>query len=322
MPSPRSARAYPSTRRRGRSWPRIALTSILVLLVVVAAAAVIGVLWLRNAAKAALPQLDGDLHLAGLSAPVTVRRDAHGVPHIEAATQQDLFFAQGYITAQDRLWQMDSYRRNANGELAEVMGHSLLKHDIGQRVLQFRNTAQRIYANLSPAERARLDAYARGVNLFIDTHQDALPSEFRLLHYRPSPWSGVDSISIGTMMIETLDSRWDVKLARERVAAKLQNARLETDLYPVGSWRDHPPTGQILDLSQPHPEPPSLPEEDEDDDRTQTLALPHEDMHALRASLGLPSCYGCIPGSNNWVISGQHTASGKPLLSNDMHLAL
>ena len=82
--------------------------------------------------------------------PVTVRRDAHGVPHIDAATQQDLFVAQGYVTAQDRLWQMDAFRRNANGELAEVLGPSLVKHDTAQRVLQFRNTARRVYANLVP----------------------------------------------------------------------------------------------------------------------------------------------------------------------------
>ena len=98
-----------------------------------------GILWLRSADKAALPVLDGDMHLApqgapAISAPVTVRRDAHGVPHIDAATQDDLFVAQGYVTAQDRLWQMDAYRRNANGELAEVMGPSLLSHDKAQRV--------------------------------------------------------------------------------------------------------------------------------------------------------------------------------------------
>src|ERR1700683_304327 len=78
--------------------------------------------WLRGAEKAALPVLDGELHVAGLSAPVTVRRDAHGVPHIDAATQDDLFLAQGYVTAQDRLWQMDVLRRASNGELAEILG--------------------------------------------------------------------------------------------------------------------------------------------------------------------------------------------------------
>ena len=170
-------------------------------------------------------------------------------------SQEDLFVAQGYVTAQDRLWQMDAYRRSANGELAEVMGPSLLRHDKMQRMLQFRNVAHRIYANLPAEDRARLEAYARGVNIYIAQHQDSLPPEFRLLHYKPKPWTGVDSISIGMMMVDMLDTHWYAKLARERIAAKLNNPKLESDLYPVGSWRDHPPTGELLDLSQPHPQP-------------------------------------------------------------------
>ncbi len=311
-----------SRQPRKRRWLRNLLWSICSLIVVLLLGACIGVLWLRSAAKSALPQLDGDLHITGLSAPVTVRRDAHGVPHIDAATEHDLFFAQGYVTAQDRLWEMDSYRRNANGELAEVLGHSLLRHDIAQRVLQFRSTARRIYFGLQPEERARLDAYAGGVNAFIDSHQNSLPPEFVLLHYHPQPWTGADSLSIGMMMVDTLDSHWDVKLAREQIAAKLHNSKLEADLYPVGSWRDHPPTGELLDLSKPQPAPPPSSDEDEDDERTQTRLVAPEDIPALHAALGLPTCAGCAPGSNNWVISGQHTASGKPLLSNDMHLSL
>src|SRR5208282_538520 len=107
--------------RRKRRWPRILLYVAVSLLLLLLLAAGVGVLWLRAVAKAALPQLDGDVHLAGLSAPVTVRRDAHGVPHIDAATQDDLFIAQGYVTAQDRLWQLDASRRNSNGDLAEIM---------------------------------------------------------------------------------------------------------------------------------------------------------------------------------------------------------
>ncbi|HEX3894429.1 MAG TPA: penicillin acylase family protein [Terracidiphilus sp.] len=312
-----------SPQHKGRGVVRILVRCLagLVLLLLIATSA--GVLYLRSVTRAALPQIDGDLQIAGLSAPVTVRRDAHGVPHIQAANQQDLFFAQGYITAQDRLWQMDAYRRNANGELAEVMGRSLIQHDISQRVLQFRNTAQRIYTNLPAEERARMDAYARGVNAFIAQHPDALPPEFALLRYKPRPWTATDSLFVGMMMIETLDSRFDVKLARERIAQKLHNPKLEANLYPVGSWRDHPPTGQIVDLTQPHAVPATPQgDDDEDDDRTQTRLMPGGDIHALRAQLGLPSCDGCQPGSNNWVISGQHTASGKPLLSNDMHLSL
>src|ERR1035437_1998464 len=311
-----------SRRSRKRRWPRILLRSVAGVVVLILLAAGAAVLWLHSVTKAALPALDGDLHLAGLSAPVTVRRDAHGVPHIEAATQEDLFVAQGYVTAQDRLWQMDAFRRNANGELAEILGSSLVRHDKAQRVFQFRNTARRIYANLPADDRARLDAYARGVNLFIVQHPDALPPEFKLLHYRPEPWSGVDSVSIGMMMVQMLDTHWDVKLSRERIAAKLNNPKLEADLYPVGSWRDHPPTGLVVDWSQPHPEPPPANNDDEDDDRSQSSIAPHEDLHALRALLGLPACAGCTPGSNNWVIAVRHTASGKPLLSNDMHLGL
>jgi penicillin amidase len=385
-----SAAAAPRKGRK-RCWLRFLLWCAGSLLTVALLAIAASVLWLRAAEMAALPVVDGDLHLAGLSAPVTVRRDAHGVPHIEAATQDDLFVAQGYVTAQDRLWQMDTFRRNANGELAEILGPSLVNHDKAQRVLQIRNTAQRIYSNLPPADRARLDDYARGVNLFLSQHADSLPAEFKLLHYRPQPWSGVDSVSVGLMMVQTLDTHWDVKLAREQIAAKLQNQKLENDLYPVGSWRDHPPTGVLLDLSQPHPEPPGEKDADEEDDNSQASAAPAqaaermaalkglgfsravnaarltralapegisvhpcasprglkpipswgsssarlkpcpfktdglsgaEDIAALRADLGLPECAGCSPGSNNWVIAGRHTASGKPLLSNDMHLGL
>ncbi len=372
MPNPDSLdRSRPPTaahlpRSRKRRWPRIVLLITGGLLVLVALAACVGVLALRSAARAALPVLDGDLHLNGLSAPVLVRRDAHGVPHIEAATQDDLFVAQGYVTAQDRLWQMDVLRRNANGELAEVLGPSLLRHDKVQRVLQLRNTARRIYASLPPADRARLDDYARGVNLFITAHGDSLPPEFKLLIYRPQPWSGMDSISIGLMMVQTLDTHFDVKLSRERIAAKLNNPKLEGDLYPVGSWRDHPPTGAAVNPSQPHPAPPAKKDSDDEDedDLSQASAVTngsgvfsqvvfagseeqksrsfdgiwrkcapnsaqddsfcgeHEDLRALRALLGLPGCTGCAPGSNNWVIAGKHTASGKPLLSNDMHLGL
>jgi penicillin amidase len=330
---PRRRGGKPRSRKtRWARWVLGTLVSIVVLLAVFACA---GVLWLRSAAHAALPTLDGDVQVSGLSAPVTVRRDGHGVPHIEAATQEDLFIAQGYVTAQDRLWQMDMYRRNAKGELSEVLGSSLLKHDRAQRVLGFGVTARRIYANLPAEDRARLDAYAKGVNLFIDQHPNALPAEFKLLMYRPQPWKGEDSVSIGMMMVDMLDTHWDVKLIRERIAAKLHDPTLEGELYPVGSWRDRPPTGEVIDLTKPQPAPPPITEgEDEEQTRRQGSGVRDQgsaerqgsaesaDLRDLRAVLGLPTCEGCVSGSNNWVVGGQHTASGKPLLSNDMHLAL
>jgi penicillin amidase len=282
-------------------------------------------LWLRHAMVASLPTLDGNIQISGLTAPVTIRRDTHGVPHIEAATQDDLLFAQGYVTAQDRLWQMDMLRRNAAGELAEILGPSLLEHDKAQRVSQFRNVAQRVYRTLPESDHRRYEQYARGVNLFVAQNQNHLPAEFRLLHYQPKPWTGVDSVLIGLNMVQSLDSRWDVKLSREQVAKHLHDSKLEADLYPVGSWRDQPPSAAVTDMTQPHPAPAAT--SDEENDQTQSRIdsfneTAHEDPHAIRALFGQPDCDGCASGSNNWVIAGKHTASGKPLLANDMHLGL
>jgi penicillin amidase len=117
-----------------RCWARILLWTLAGLFVLVAVGLGAGVLWLRVAALAALPVLDGNVQVAGLWAPVTVRRDGHGVPHIEAASEADLFMAQGYVTAQDRLWQMDMMRRDAAGELAEILGPTQVATDKAQRV--------------------------------------------------------------------------------------------------------------------------------------------------------------------------------------------
>ncbi len=266
----------PPQPRRKRRWPRILLWTCVTLFVLLLFAPLAGVLWLQSATKTALPQLDGDVHLAGLSAPVTIRRDAHGVPHISAATEDDLFIAQGYVTAQDRLWQMDASRRNSNGDLAEIMGPALIEHDKTQRVLQMRLTAQRFYGRISADDRRRFDDYARGVNLFIAQceQSNSLPVEFRLLHYRPEPWTGVDSISIVLSMVQTLDTHIATKLSRGRIAAKLNNPALESDLYPVGSWRDHPPTGVKLDLTQPQGLPPAPRNDEDNEDNTESLATP------------------------------------------------
>jgi penicillin G amidase len=320
-----------------RRWPRILVWTCVGLTAFLLLCAGAGVLWLRSVAIASLPRLDGEVHLAGLSSPVTVRRDAHGVPHIDAATQDDLFAAQGYVTAQDRLWQMDSIRRSVNGNLAEILGPALVKHDKTQRVLQIRLTAQRLYDHLPADEKRPLDDYARGVNLYIAQCEKShtLPVEFRFLMYQPLPWTSVDSISVGLAMVQEIDTHFVVKLSRARIAARLNDPKLEADLYPVGSWRDHPPSGVRVNLTEPLPIPgPSKKGENEDDDEnTETHLAPRagprehvfdsaDDMHALRTLLGLPACDGCAVGSNNWVIAGGHTASGKPLLSNDMHLGL
>src|SRR5579862_3860662 len=142
----------------------------LLLLAVLFAAGVLGYAYL--VARSALPQLDGSLPVKGLSAPVNVTRDVHGVPAIEAANLEDLFFAQGYVTAQDRLWQMDVMRRFGAGELSEILGEDTLKLDREQRILGLRAAAKKALAMAPERDRNFFNAYARGVNAFIETHND------------------------------------------------------------------------------------------------------------------------------------------------------
>lgn len=308
----------PRYRNTSSKWLKGVMFSLLLLAALAGLLVIGGRLWLRHAMRASLPQLDGSLHVAGLSAPATVLRDQHGVPHLRAANPDDLFFAQGYVTAQDRLWQMDMLRRHGAGELAEILGKKMLQHDRMQRYLQLRMAADNAVAHMPADELHWLEDYARGVNAFIQTHQDNLPAEFRLLHYAPTPWLPRDSVLIGLVMAQDLTTAFPTKLARETIAAKLSREQMQ-DLYPVGSWRDHPPMRPAVDLTTPQ-EIPNIPL-----DSSQTeLRLRGQDIEhlqdILRLDSSLFSCDGCLAGSNNWVVSGAHTVSGKPLLSNDMHL--
>ena len=146
------------------------------LLVVVVIVSGLGYAYL--AARAALPQLDGNISVKGLSAPVKVTREGHGVPAIEAASLEDLFFAQGYVTAQDRLWQMDVMRRFGSGELSEILGEDTLKIDREQRILGLRDAAKKSLELATLRDRSYFDAYARGVNAFIAGHGKAFPLNF------------------------------------------------------------------------------------------------------------------------------------------------
>lgn len=300
-------------KRNRRPFLRLLAWFAVVLILLAGIGTIGGAFWLRNSMQTSLPQLDGPDRLPGLTAEVLVLRDQHGVPHLSAQSLDDLFVAQGYITAQDRLWQMDMLRRNAAGELAELLGPGLVEHDKIQRLLLLQATAQRIAATLSDQDRRFFEDYAKGVNQYIRQHKDNLPAGFRLLAYQPREWQPADSILVGLSMVQTLDQHFQDKLGKEQVAAHL-GPKLTADLYPTGSWRDHPPTTPAPDLTAPQPVVPEAPL-----DESQTML---DDLVHLREVLGKPSCEGCAAGSNQWVISGAHTASGKPLLSNDMHLDL
>src|SRR5438128_2568280 len=174
----------PATTLRPVIWKRL----LCVLLLVLSLAGIFVVGWFYWAAKTSLPQIDGTIHVVGVTSPVQVIRDAQGIPHIRAHSMADLCFAQGYVTAQDRLWQVDIARRYGAGELAEILGEEVVPLDREQRILGMTQAAERGASALQPEERALMQAYARGVNAFIETHRDRLPIEFKVLRYQPRPW--------------------------------------------------------------------------------------------------------------------------------------
>ena len=265
-------------------------------------------------ARSALPQLDGTLITKGLSAPVRVTRDTHGVPTIEAANQPDLFFAQGFVTAQDRLWQMDMMRRFAAGELSEIVGTVALKIDREQRILGLRAAAKQSLQMATARDASYLEAYARGVNAFIETHSSRLPIEFRILNYKPKPWQPEDSIVIANQMVKDLNFyTFRDALDREKILAKL-GPGLTADLYVNRSWHDRPPTVMREDLN--NQEDGNDSDDDEEDGPDNSVTQRSNAPQEIWAQ-GAPEA---VKGSNDWVVSGEHTVTGKPLLANDMHL--
>lgn len=199
------------------------------ILIVVAALAILSALWWFIYRPS--PQLSGDVD-APVSAGVTIVRDENYRPHITAATIDDAIFAQGYVTAQERLWQMDMLRRVAAGELSEIAGRAALEVDTTARKLRIARIAEAQTARLDPAERRALAAYARGVNHFIDSHRDRLSWEFRAMGYQPRPWRIADSILAVLQMDRTLTNSWEADLEKGRLLAT-GNAALVSRLFPV-----------------------------------------------------------------------------------------
>lgn len=254
-----------------------------------------GLIWLsrRN-----LPHAKGALKLKALQAPVEIIRDPWGVPHIYAQNAQDLFFAQGFVHAQDRLWQMDFQRRVAAGRLSEVLGKEALDADRWIRILGIRRVAERGLALLDPESLGYLEAYAKGVNACIE--QEPWPIEFTLLRYRPEPWTAADTLSWVKMCAWSLSYNWETELIRARLIAKLgaeRAAQLEPACYK----------------SCPSIVPPG------------TYAANLGDAALKRAAQARPFTGPPLQagvGSNNWVISGTRTTSGAPIVANDLHIAL
>jgi penicillin amidase len=287
-----------------------------------------------------LPQIDGSASLPGLQHEVTVERDQWGVPHIRAASLEDLEEAQGYVMAQDRLWQMDLLRRVARGQLSEILGATTLSIDKDFRTLGFGRAAERDVALMDAESRKLMEAYARGVNKFIEQHEDRLPLEFTLLRYKPVPWQPSDTLAISGYMYRTLTDTRERELNRAKVMERAGADRAK-DLFSEEATMDHFVVG---DPNTPNDgsERSAADSDDEDDDDdmqpdTVLKARLTDGDSTLDGSPDLTSGLAASIqefleesrseirqglGSNNWVVSGAHTATGKPLLANDTHLEL
>jgi penicillin amidase len=267
------------------------------LIVFMAAAAAGGVYFV---ARSSLPDLNGDVKVArSLAAPVEVIRDRHAVPHIRAASRNDVAFGLGYAHAQDRLWQMEVNRRIAAGRLAEIFGPAALNTDRFLRTLGIRRKAAAAFTALKPETQTYLQAYADGVNAFLTTRRGFLPPEFLAFDIEPEAWTPADSLGWLKMMAWDLSGNWNTELARLGLSRRLTRQQIE-EFFPP-----YPGDGPVAlaDRSALY--------------RQFAAGI---DFDRLQRALPLPPPEGL--GSNNWVINGKRTVTGSPLLANDPHLGL
>ncbi len=273
--------------RKKRRWPKIIGFSVLGLVMVASVILVAANLY----AKRSLPEISGEIKLEGLRDKVTVIRDEEGVPHIKAKNDHDLYMAQGYITAQDRLFQMDLSRRQASGQLSEVIGERLVEQDKFFRTFGLRRAAEASYEDYSDEMKGYLQSYADGVNTFMKEaiSEHKLPVEFTLLGYEPSEWTIIDTLTIVKYMAYDLGGHWEGQVFRS---------------YLLSEFTEE----EAMDLFPAYPEDaPTVIEEGE------------IDWEESFASAHIPDEFN---GSNNWVISGEKSESGSALLADDPHLGL
>jgi penicillin amidase len=259
------------------------------------------------------------LTIAGLHERVTVRRDERGIPYIDAKNEDDLYFAQGYVTASDRLWQMDLLRRTERGELSEVLGNATLDQDKQHRTLGFAQEATAELASASPLARRVLDSYASGVNAYIASlDSKTLPPEFQILQYKPKPWAPTDSLLIGKLFAEALSNTWRLDIMRAAFAELPAEKR--AGLMPEVSPLDVLVVGQ--DSPRENKKVATVSPKKETEFSRELFSALARDHEVAAQSLARVGVYAeGLAASNNWVVNGKHTASGKPLLANDPHLS-
>jgi len=287
---------------------------LIVVVVLVLVLGIGGYFWLRGA----LPQTSGTVKVQGITGSVEILRDTDAVPHISAANAADAMFGLGYAHAQDRLWQMEFQRRIGNGRLSEVLGPATLETDTFLRTLGAARAARTAWPKVGPEGRQMIESYVGGINAFISTHHGrALPIEFTLLGFEPQPWQPEDVLVWAKMMSFNLGGNWGEELTRMQLSAKIgpektaQLMRGYSDdgplILPDGSATTGG-AGQIAHRAN-GPTPATPP--------TQSVSKLLAINHTIEDSLGLG---GFAIGSNNWVIGGAHTTTGKPFVANDPHL--
>ena len=258
------------------------------------------------------------IKIQGIKDRITIHRDERGIPYVEAQNDEDLYFGQGYATAADRLWQMDLFRRTARGELAEVFtagpANSALEQDKLHRTYGFSQAAEAEWANTSPRARAVLEAYARGVNAYAASlDPKSLPPEFQILQYSFRPWTPTDSLVVVKIFFEALSDTWRLDLMRQ--ALSVLPAERRAELLPVISPIDVLVVGKDTQSKAKTAAVKAEPLSPE------TLAkLAHNQAVAAAALERIGFHTDALAASNNWVVSGKHTVTGKPLLANDPHL--
>ena len=244
-----------------------------------------------------LPQDSGVIFANGLENEVIIDRDRWGIPSIHSPNRHALFFAQGFVHAQDRLWQMDINRRAASGRLAEILGPEALETDRLTRTLGFKRRAHQIWKNTSRLVKDDFKAYGAGINAYL-ANQPKLPLEFSLLGYRPDPWNVLDSVAFGGLLAWTLSSGWAAEIVRARLVESI-GGDLAAKLEP--GYPDQNPVTLSRGIEYNKLEPD----------------LMIESSGGPYLNRGLE---GSGRGSNCWVIAGARSSTGYPILCNDMHL--
>ena len=270
------------------------ITSIIFLLIAVA-----GYLYIQKIKSSALADYNQTISLKGLQEEVIVYRDSNGIPHIVAKNQHDLYMAVGYISAQDRLWQLDLLRRVTQGRLSEIFGEELVETDVLLRKLRMSKTSEKLYQKLNDDVKKPLEYFAKGINQYIENQKEELPFEFKILGYQPEKWKPQESLNLVGYMAWTLELGYKMEVVLNQIKNTVSEQhfkellpnykQMKTTIYPSFELTENIKTDSLLVASL-------------------------EQIGQL-----VPDIFN---GSNNWVVSGKKSTTGKPIFSNDMHLGL